>query len=111
MWTAQETGPHADLAVPLQRMESNEPRHEGRVDVVNTDSIFVIVASEKLKYQNTLELHIVQASCSLAVLFCVFCCASYFRFIPCCNPTEVKIVRNALALPTYLQRISELYML
>lgn len=49
MRTSKKAGTHAYFAVPFQRMKSNEPRHKWGVNVVNSYSVLVIVATEKLK--------------------------------------------------------------
>ena len=48
VWTANQSGPHADFLEPVNRVKSNVARDEGFVEVVNALQITIHVATKLL---------------------------------------------------------------
>jgi len=83
-WTADKSGSHADVLMPLDRMKANVPGNERRTEVVIACRVAVRVSSEFLQQKplSTADEEMSSTSC-LAESFCSikakFHYASWFR--------------------------------
>jgi len=50
IWTAKQSGSHADMSVPVNRMKANEASDKRRVEIVNSFDVFIHVATKILHY-------------------------------------------------------------
>jgi len=48
VWTSNDTGPHTDMAMPVNWVKANVPSDERRVEIVDSFQVFIDVAAEVL---------------------------------------------------------------
>jgi len=62
VWTAEQSGSHTDVSVPVNGMEANEPRNERRVEVMDALDVFVHVAAKILRCTVTVSVLVSRAT-------------------------------------------------